>query len=185
MRTLLPLNDDWYFKPSFNEADLKMVEIDPSLESVRLPHTNKILPHHYFDEASFQFHSCYIKKLPKIKLAENQMAVIHFEGIMTYAEVYLSGTKLTEHKGGYTPFSVDITEYLNENEPLLIVHVDSTERPDIPPFGFVVDYLTYGGIYREVQLEIKNKIHLTDLKVETPKGADGVYSIDIRRLFQI
>ena len=180
MRTLLPLNDDWYFKPSFNEADLKMVEIDPSLESVRLPHTNKILPHHYFDEASFQFHSCYVKKLPKINLTENQMAVIHFEGVMTYAEIYLNGTKLTEHKGGYTPFSVDITEYLNENEPLLIVHVDSTERPDIPPFGFVVDYLTYGGIYREVQLEIKNKIHLTDLKVETPKGADGVYSIDIR-----
>lgn len=30
--------------------------------------------------------------------------------------------------------------------------MDSTERPDIPPFGDVIDYLTFGGIYREVAL---------------------------------
>lgn len=179
MRTLLPLNDDWYFKPSYNETDLKMTEINPSFDNVRLPHTNKILPLHYFDESSFQFHSCYVKKLPKINLSEEQMAVIHFEGVMTYAEVYLNGAKLAEHKGGYTPFSVDITEHLDDNEPLLIVHVNSTERPDIPPFGFVVDYLTFGGIYREVQLEIKNKLHLKDLKIETPRATNGDYSIAI------
>ena len=32
--------------------------------------------------------------------------------------------------------------------------VDSTERPDIPPFGYEIDYLTFGGIYREVALRI-------------------------------
>ena len=37
---------------------------------------------------------------------------------------------------------------------LLAVDVDSTERADIPPFGYEIDYLTFGGIYREVSLRI-------------------------------
>ena len=36
----------------------------------------------------------------------------------------------------------------------LAVDVDSRERADIPPFGFQIDYLTFGGIYREVSLRI-------------------------------
>ena len=37
---------------------------------------------------------------------------------------------------------------------MLAVDVDSTERPDIPPFGYQIDYLTFGGIYREVSLRV-------------------------------
>ena len=43
-------------------------------------------------------------------------------------------------------------EYSGEN--VLAVKVDSTERADIPPFGYQLDYLTFGGIYREVSLRI-------------------------------
>src|SRR5260370_28189447 len=39
-------------------------------------------------------------------------------------------------------------------ENVLAVDVESTERPDIPPFGDQIDYLTFGGIYREVWLRI-------------------------------
>ena len=37
----------------------------------------------------------------------------------------------------------------------LVVKVDSRESVNIPPFGFVIDYMTYGGLYREVWLDIK------------------------------
>ena len=37
---------------------------------------------------------------------------------------------------------------------MLAVEVDSTERADIPPFGYEIDYLTFGGIYREVSLRL-------------------------------
>ena len=37
---------------------------------------------------------------------------------------------------------------------MLAVEVDSTERKDIPPFGGMIDYLTFGGIYREVQIRV-------------------------------
>ena len=74
---------------------------------------------------------------------------------MCFAKVFVNGQVAGEHKGGYTPFSVDITQYVrygDTEDNLLTVYVDSSERPDIPPFGGAIDYLTYGGIYREVQL---------------------------------
>lgn len=51
---------------------------------------------------------------------------------------------------------------INEDNVLKVV-VDSTERPDIPPHGYVVDYLTYGGIYREVSLRIVEPIFINNL----------------------
>lgn len=47
----------------------------------------------------------------------------------------------------------------------LVVKVDSRESVNIPPFGFVIDYMTYGGLYREVWLDIKEKTYLKDVFV--------------------
>jgi beta-galactosidase len=51
-----------------------------------------------------------------------------------------------EYRGGYTPFSFELTPHLNwRGDNVLAVEVDSTERKDIPPFGGDIDYLTFGG----------------------------------------
>ena len=74
---------------------------------------------------------------------------------MTASTVWINGERLGEYKGGYTPFSFELTPHLDfDGENLLAVDVDSTERPDIPPFGYEIDYLTFGGIYREVSLRV-------------------------------
>ena len=74
---------------------------------------------------------------------------------MTASTVWLNGVRLGEYKGGYTPFSFELTQHLDfTGENVLVVEVDSTERPDIPPFGNQIDYLTFGGIYREVSLRM-------------------------------
>ena len=74
---------------------------------------------------------------------------------MTASTVWINGVRLGEYKGGYTPFSFDLTPHLDfDGENVLAVDVDSRERADIPPFGFQIDYLTFGGIYREVSLRI-------------------------------
>jgi beta-galactosidase len=78
---------------------------------------------------------------------------VDFGGVMTAAKVFINGRSLGEYKGGYTPFSYELTEDINWNgDNVLAVEVDSTERKDIPPFGNLVDYLTFGGIYRDVQI---------------------------------
>ena len=70
---------------------------------------------------------------------------------MLASTVWINGVRLGEYKGGYTPFSFDLTPHVDfAGENVLVVDLDSTERPDIPPFGYQVDYLTFGGIYREM-----------------------------------
>lgn len=48
----------------------------------------------------------------------------------------------------------------------LKVRVDSREDLNVPPFGFVIDYMTYGGIYRDVYLEIFDQKYLKDVFVK-------------------
>ena len=43
------------------------------------------------------------------------------------------------------------------------MRVDSRESLNIPPFGNVIDYMTYGGIYRDVYIEIKNPTYISDV----------------------
>ena len=46
--------------------------------------------------------------------------------------------------------------------------LDTRENGEVPPFGHVIDYLTYGGLYREVWLDVKEKSYMEDLYITTP-----------------
>ena len=56
------------------------------------------------------------------------------------------------------------------------MRADSNENLNVPPFGFVIDYMTYGGIYRDVYLEINEENYLADVflkpqvELETKRG---------------
>ena len=91
---------------------------------------------------------------------------------MAAARVYYNGALLTEHLGGYTPFSCELTGRVTGGDDTLAVVVDSHERDDIPPFGFVIDYLTYGGIYREVWLEETGNVCLQNARVKPRRSTD-------------
>lgn len=58
-----------------------------------------------------------------------------------------------------------MTDALRDGENWLTVKVDSTEREDIPPFGYLVDYLGYGGIYREVELIVSDMVYVEAMHV--------------------
>ncbi len=89
---------------------------------------------------------------------------------MTYSKFFINGKEAGEHKGGFTPFSLEVTEHVkNNNENVLVVKVDSKERPDIPPFGSVLDYLAYGGIYREVKIQITDKAYIKNVLITPQK----------------
>lgn len=141
------LNFDWQFKKGFESQDL----LGFNHETVHLPHTNIELPFSYFSEDAYQFTSTYQKRL-SISMRKDRRLFVKFYGVMTKATVYLNEVCLGSHVGGYTHFVFEITHHVKEGENLLTVQVDSQETPDHPPFGNVVDYLTYGGIYREVEL---------------------------------
>ncbi|MBZ0280120.1 MAG: hypothetical protein K8L97_05230 [Anaerolineae bacterium] len=164
MRTIIPFNNNWLFI----SQDVGNDVLDSSFEPVTLPHTNKIFPHHNFDNAEYQFISTYRKHFQLPEVRHGRQVFIDFDGAMTACEVFLNGQKIGDNEGGFTPFSFDITEYLREDgDNLLVVRLDSTERPDIPPYGFVVDYLTFGGIYRDVWLRYVEPCHIEQVFVRT------------------
>ncbi|MCZ9839643.1 glycoside hydrolase family 2 protein [Brachyspira hyodysenteriae] len=82
---------------------------------------------------------------------------------MAACEVFVNEKSFGEHKGGYLPFVYDITDELKDGENIIAVKLDSTEREDIPPFGNEIDYLCYGGIYREVQIIIVDDVSIENV----------------------
>ena len=170
MRKRIGLNFNWKFSETFTEDMLKPSYGDAEFSHVDIPHTNKEIPYHYFDEKMYQFVCCYRKnfRLPAEAFENGRRVFLHFDGAANYARVFVNGKPAGEHKGGYTPFCFDITGLVHKSNNVIAVALDCTERSEIPPFGFMVDYLCYGGIYREVWLEITEQNYIEDVFVKTP-----------------
>lgn len=160
------INNNWKFTEEYNKKMVNASYDDSGMLEVRLPHTCKEMPYHYFDESEYQMLSGYRKFFHVPNEWKNQAVLLTFEGVAHEAEVYVNGEKVVEHHCGYTAFTVDISKYLKYGqENLLTVKVDSREDLNIPPFGKVIDYMTYGGIYRDVYLEVKNPEYIQDIYV--------------------
>ena len=159
------INDNWQFVEEFSNAFLRNEVVG---KSVRLPHTVKELPLHYIDHNDYQMISGYHRKLIIDEDLSNKKVFLQFDGAAHIATVYVNQKEMMTHRCGYTGFRVDVTDVIKEGENDLHVKLDSTENPAIPPFGFVIDYLTFGGIYRDVYLDIKDKAYIEDIYVTTP-----------------
>src|SRR6201993_723953 len=154
-RLVLPMNRNWRYSSKVAEGSHARDFDDSGFDRVVIPHTNVRLPWHGFDEKAYEFVSVYRRRFRLPPEARGQRVFVDFEGVMTASIVWLNGVRLGEYKGAYTPFSFDLTPHVNfDGDNVLAVDVDSTERADIPPFGYEIDYLTFGGIYREVALRI-------------------------------
>jgi beta-galactosidase len=174
------MNFGWRYHPVFSEAQLSPAFNDSQFQCVDLPHVNRELPFSHFDESASQFISCYRKRFRIPASQQGQRFMLHFEGAMTVAEVFLNGRAVGSHKGGYTPFQLDITDALRFGpDNVLVVKVDSREREDIPPFGHVVDYLPYGGIYREVWLESLPPVFVGGMKISPHRVFEGEWMTEV------
>lgn len=161
-----PLNDGWYFTEQFTRQLTTLEKPEPELVPVRLPHTVKLLPFNDFSEQAYQMVSGYLRFLVPPESWRGQRVRVVFEGAAHQARVYLNGQLLAQHACGYTAFTVDLTDHLHwQGTNNLTVELDSRENLDVPPFGNVIDYLTYGGLYREVFLEVGGPALIEDLCV--------------------
>ena len=153
------LNDDWSYSNDRGTEGLK----------VRLPHTTAVTPFNSFDEKIYQMKSTYSKSFKTLEEWKGKRVILTIDGAAHQSEVILNGKSLKRHDCGYTAFSTDLTESLNPSgeENSLLIKVDSNESLNQPPFGYVIDYMTYGGIYRDVYLEIKNPVYISDVFVHT------------------
>jgi beta-galactosidase len=179
-RLILPMNRKWRYSRTVVEGGHAKDFDDSKFDQVVIPHTNVPLPWHAFDEKTYEFVSLYRRRFKLPPEARGKHVFVDFEGVMTASTVWINGTKLGEYKGGYTPFSFELTPHLDfEGENVLAVDVDSSERPDIPPFGYEIDYLTFGGIYREVSLRVVPATFIENMFVRPKDVLSANPSVDV------
>ena len=173
MNQKIYLSEDWLFNENFQEGMTATEYPEETLQPVRIPHTCKETPFHYFDESLYQMVSGYRRHLHIPTEWQGKRILLTFEGAGHDSTVYLNGSKVGEHHCGYTAFTVDLTESLLLGQKNVVaVRCDSREDLNIPPFGGQIDFLTYGGIYRAVSLDIKEPAYLRDVFIEAKAEGD-------------
>ncbi|NCA97047.1 MAG: glycoside hydrolase family 2 protein [Bacteroidia bacterium] len=158
-----PLNHAWRYMPCYKQSFLSAFPTEAA--QVDIPHANIELPRDYFDEDTYQFISSYEKIFDIEQDIKNKTVLLTFHGLMLRAKVYLNAAFLGDYVSGYLPFTIDVSGIAKRKDNRLVVIVDSKEDASVPPFGGVMDYLSFGGIYREVELEVKPNIYLSRVLV--------------------
>jgi beta-galactosidase len=156
------LSFDWNFMAGYEAHYID--GLPEQSEKVDLPHTVKMLPYHYFDESSYQGLFTYEKRFDDL-YPSLPTKILHFSGVMLQMQVFFNGINLGHFISGFLPVDIDISKLIKPKGNLLIVIVDTREDKTIPPFGDIVDYLTFGGIYRAVDIYAHPSSYIDSLAI--------------------
>ena len=159
-RINISMNYDWFFISDFKVNYLDDSYDFYSLDKISIPHTMKELPYSYFNEKSNQFIGTYFKELVIEESSLKSICFLKFMGVMNKATIYINNKRVFIHQGGYVPFEIILNDYIKVGKNIIKVIVDGFESKDVPPFGNLVDYLPYSGIYREVFFVEKPSTHI-------------------------
>ena len=165
------LNFKWNFIPDFNNDYLKSLPKD-KIEEINIPHNPVEIPYNYFSEDSYQKVFTYEKFFDVDNFDKNLKYFLLFEGFMLKAKIYLNDQELGDFASGYLPVKIEVSSFLKEKNNRLLVILDSSEDENYPPFGFVIDYITYAGIYREVYLESHKRNYIENIYAHADKNGN-------------
>lgn len=132
-------------------------------ETVRLPHTTAESGLHYASPDDYTGIYGYRRFIDVPDTSKRYF--IRFDGAAHAASLIVNGVEAAAHFCGYTAFNTEITQYVHQGRNLVAVKLDSNERADVPPFGFVMDYLGFSGLYREAWLDVRERICIEDVFV--------------------
>ena len=163
------INSGWKFQLGDINGSVEMLN-SSDWQVVNLPHTWN--DRDAFDETPGYYRGIgwYAKALEVPVEWKGKSVFIKFEGANQMADVYLNGSLLGSHAGGYTAFGFDMTDGLKYGEVNNIaVKLNNAHDVSIPPLS--ADFTFYGGIYRNVRLIVAEPVHF-DL---SNHASDGVF----------
>ena len=134
---------------------------DASWLTVTVPHTWNVMS----DYSDYTGLAWYRKTFTIPDKSQNLRLRLHFEAVFYLAHVWLNGQLLGDHEGGYTPFEFDVSEIAKpDQENVIAVEVDNLRASNRIPAdlfpGWSFDWWNYGGITREVSLEITSPVFI-------------------------
>jgi len=167
-RAEIAFNSDWKFYRGDAAGASGEQFPDAGWQPVTLPHTwndKDALP----GNAIYQGPAWYRKQFAASPDWKGRRVFIRFGAASLAADVYLNGSKLGSHQGGFAAFCFEITRQLRfDGRNTIAVRVDNS-RGVISPLGG--DFTIYGGLYRPVSLIVTNTLAITPLDYAGP----GVY----------
>ena len=174
--------NEWRFKRSDLKNAYKTNFDDSEWLSITLPHDynggvdgvhNDVFNGRFLkstgERGMYKGPAWYRTKLKVDKADLGKRIFIEFEAVSLVADVYVNGKLVGKHKGGYTAFTFDITDYLKfGKENTIAVRADNSNNPKVAPFmydekrafPFSFDYAVYGGIYRDVWIHITDQVKI-------------------------
>lgn len=164
-RSKTNFGSDWEFK--LDDSNAKW-------EKISIPHTAKIENLVVINQFQGVF---YYQKTFDINL-KNKKVFLYFEGVMMETDVFINDQKVANHEGGYLPFSVDISSFIDGKTKINVkLKVTNVDNPEIPPGKPLkdLDFNYYGGMYRNVYLITSDKLYITDAVNANKIASGGVF----------
>ena len=149
MRNIININENW----KFIQEDAGLPSVYPeNWQTVDLPHSWNAVDgcdgNGSYDRGNYWYAKIF--DTPVQPLAGGRVFV-EFMGVNSEATVYVNGTKVTYHEGGYSTFRAEITELCKADEENLLV-VEVTNKANDYVYPQHADFTFYGGIYRDVNI---------------------------------
>ena len=142
------------FRPDFD---------DSKWDWISLPHTMEVFPANLENFWERGRNIGWYRRTVNVPSEWLQKKVfLQFQGAMQTTRVWVNGKPVGEYAvSGFDSFHFDITPQLKAGANVLAVRVDNTVNPDIPPDGQWMDFILFGGLYRDVNLVIADPLHVT------------------------
>jgi len=151
---------------------------DPEWEQVTLPHSVRLEPKDVSGGRNYQG-ICWYRKSFSVKPEwKERILYLNFQGAMQVAKVWLDGTYLTTHYGGYIPFTIDISKAVRfDRENVIALSLDNSDNPEVPPGKPQgdLDFVYFGGLYRSVQFEALHPLHITNPILADKVAGGGIF----------
>ena len=153
MRQVVNFNAKWAFTKN---ADTIPASLPDKWDFVNIPHSWNAIDGQDGDADYYRGVCYYAKKLTKTDLPKADQYYLEFRGTNSSADVYVNGTHLGHHDGGYSTWRVNLTDALDA-ENLIVVAVDNRANQTVYPQN--ADFTFYGGMYRDVNIIAVNDSH--------------------------
>jgi hypothetical protein len=157
VRQDININREWKFQFGDHPGGEAAGFDDSGWQNIGLPHSFS-MP--YFQSKSFYTgYGWYRKHLTVPAAWSAKRLFLEFAGAFQDAQVFVNGTPIGEHKGGYTGFSMEITSAVHAGDNVVAVRLNSAWNAQIAPRAGDHDF--NGGIYRDVHLVVVDPLHVT------------------------
>lgn len=176
-RTKTNINLGWnYFENETN--NISEVKNATNWVDINLPHTWNSLDATDNVPGYRRSASWYKKNFVITSIDTTKLYKLYFEGSNITTKVYVNGSEVGEHIGGYIGFTFDISKFILEGNNEILVRVDNSYDIEIIP-SQKSDFIIYGGITRDVWLLSMSKNNIDSIKITTPQVSQKLASLQV------